>query len=77
MGTQLTLFDTNAGIPSVKVKRGTMARIHKASGVKYDTIRAALRFETKTPLARQIRAWAILEGGHVEYTGGTSDKSNI
>lgn len=64
---QLTLFEVDDRLPVLKVKRGTVTRIRRATGLSYDTIRTALNFETKTPLARQIRAWAMIEGGTVEF----------
>ncbi len=69
MTQQMTLFDVDDRPMEIRVKRGTLARIRRATGCEYGTIRAALRFETKTALARQIRAWAMMEGGHVTCRG--------
>ena len=76
MTQQLTLFEVDDRAPVLKVKRGTMTRIRHATGITYDTIRTALNFETQTPLARQIRGWALLEGGHVEYADRRKQNSN-
>lgn len=69
MTQQMALFDVDDRPMGIRVKRETLARIRRATGCEYGTIRAALRFETKTALARQIRAWAMMEGGRVTYRG--------
>ncbi len=65
---QLSLFEVDQRPPVLKVKRGTMARIKRATGITYPTIKAALQFKTKTNRARLIRAWALNEGGQVTQT---------
>lgn len=66
-GVQLALFAVEPLRPEIKVARKVKSRIHLASGCHYDTIARALRFRTHTALARQIRAWALNEGGTINY----------
>lgn len=57
----------------IECEHGMNEKLQKVFKTSHVTVRRALRFESKSPLANKIRAYALKNGG-VELTGTPANK---